>query len=275
MIKLAANIDWLWKELPLQERLKAAKSQGFRFVESLNPYAENIENWQVWLNEYQLQLVLINAPPGSSASASVRGLAAWPGRESEFKDAFSQAVEYALALERPIIHATAGPRISEIDSEQQQRCYEINLKWACSLAEKTGITITIEPLSPRDSPGAYMSSLPKALETISNVNCKSLKLQFDLYHQQILHGDIISNLRLAFDQIGHIQVAGVPHRNEPSEGELNFDRVTRELTTLGYSGFIGCEYKPSSTTEEGLSRWASGYLSHSRPEEESSEASRQ
>jgi hydroxypyruvate isomerase len=105
-----------------------------------------------------------------------------------------------------------------------------------------------------------MNSLPKALETISQVQSQSLKLQFDLYHQQILHGDIISNLRLCIEKIAHIQVAGVPQRNEPNDGELNFDRVARELIALNYQGFIGCEYKPSSTAEAGLTQWAARYL---------------
>lgn len=260
MLRLAANVDWLWKELPLADRLRAAKAQKFHYVEALNPYAASIEDWREWLNESRLKLVLINAPSGSSASQPVRGLAAWPGREAEFKQVFSTALEYARALEVPIVHATAGPQHTESTSKDQQRCYESNLSWACRAAEEAKIVVSIEPLSPRDSPGAYMNSLPKALETIAQVQSESLKLQFDLYHQQILHGDIISNLRLCIDKIAHIQVAGVPLRNEPSDGELNFDRVARELIALNYQGFIGCEYKPSSTTEAGLSQWAIRYL---------------
>ena len=260
MLRLAANIDWLWKELPLADKLRAAKAQKFRYVESLNPYAASIEEWRDWLKESGLKLVLINAPSGSSASEQVRGLAAWPGRESEFKQVFSTALEYAVALGVPIVHATAGPQHVESSPKDQQRCYESNLRWACLAAEKAKIVVSIEPLSPRDSPGAYMNSLPKALETISQVQSQSLKLQFDLYHQQILHGDIISNLRLCIEKIAHIQVAGVPRRNEPDDGELNFDRVARELIALNYQGFIGCEYKPSSTAEAGLTQWAARYL---------------
>lgn len=260
MLRLAANVDWLWKELPLADRLRAAKAQKFHYVEALNPYVASIEDWRDWLKDSDLKLVLINAPSGSSASERVRGLAAFPGRESEFKEVFSTALEYAKALAVPIIHATAGPQHQESASQDQQRCYENNLRWACQAAEKSRILVSIEPLSPRDSPGAYMNSLPKALETIAQVQSQSLKLQFDLYHQQILHGDIISNLRLCMDKIAHIQVAGVPQRNEPSDGELNFERVARELISLNYRGFIGCEYKPSSTVETGLTQWASRYL---------------
>lgn len=262
MIQLAANIDWLWKALPLEQRLAAAHRAGFKAVESLDPYVAPIEDWKKWLATYQLKLVLINAPSGSSASVSVRGLAAWPGKEEEFQSAFSKAMAYAQALGVPLIHATAGPTSpnGEDDTPQkQQASYEANLAWACGLAEAQGIGITIEPLSPRDARGAFMASLPHAMTTITAVGHTALKLQFDLYHQQILHGDIIFNLRSTFNKIGHIQVAGVPDRTEPDLGELDFDRLAKELSTLGYAGYVGCEYRPAKSPEEGL-HWARPYL---------------
>jgi hydroxypyruvate isomerase len=260
MIRLSANIDWLWKELPLDQRLKAAASAGFRYVESLNPYAASIEDWKRGLRDNRLSLALINTPSGSSAEAKVRGLAAWSGKEPEFQKLFHQALTYALALDVPLIHATAGPVAAAGSSEAaQQITYEKNLAWACETAHPCNILVTIEPLSPRDAPGAFMASLLRAKETLTRVNHPALKIQFDLYHQQILHGDIITNLRLHKQDIGHIQVAGVPDRTEPDRGELDFARIAQELVSLGYNGTVGCEYRPASTPEAGLG-WARPYL---------------
>lgn len=259
MVRLAANINWLWKELPLEQRLLAAGRAGFRAVESLDPYVATIEDWKRWLDASRLTLVLINAPSGSSAHQPVRGLAAWPGKEDEFQAAFSQAVEYAIALRVPFIHATAGPKGIGGAEDVQQACYEKNLIWACDTASRHGVGVTIEPLSPRDAGGAFMASLPHAMATIAAVGHPALKLQFDLYHQQILHGDIVFNIRSTFQKIGHIQVAGVPDRTEPDLGELDFGRLARELSVLGYRGYVGCEYRPAKSPEEGLA-WARPYL---------------
>lgn len=259
MVRLAANINWLWKELPLEQRLLAAGRAGFRAVESLDPYVATIEDWKRWLDASRLTLVLINAPSGSSAHQPVRGLAAWPGKEDEFQAAFSQAVEYAIALRVPFIHATAGPKGIGGAEDVQQACYEKNLIWACDTASRHGVGVTIEPLSPRDASNAFMSSLPHALKTLQAVDRKNLKLQFDLYHQQVLHGDIVMNLRAYIGRIGHIQVAGVPDRTEPHFGELSFSRIAEELGQLGYAGFVGCEYRPVTSPEEGL-YWAQPYL---------------
>ncbi|MFM1880239.1 MAG: hypothetical protein RLZZ344_473 [Pseudomonadota bacterium] len=265
MIQLSANIDWLWKELPLEQRLAAAQRAGFTAVEALDPYAATIAQWKEWLAAYHLKMVLINAPSGSSAKMSVRGLAAWPGKEDEFRSVFQTALDYARALEVPLIHATAGPKgpdeatINDHSAQAQQASYERNLAWACSAAEPYGVGVTIEPLSPRDARGAFMASLPHAIQTIAAVGHSGLKLQFDLYHQQILHGDIVYNLRTHIQSIGHIQVAGVPDRTEPDRGELDFERVARELSSLGYKGFVGCEYRAATTPEEGLD-WARPYL---------------
>lgn len=260
MLKLAANLDWLWKELPLQARMESASKAGFHYLESLNPYAQDIQLWRDLLKTHQLELVLINTPPGSSANEKVKGLAAWASKQTEFRSCFTVALNYAQALSAPLIHATAGPVLTGVDWQSQQDCYVQNLQWACEQAAPQGITVTIEPLSPRDAPGSFMAGLPHALQTMQGVGHTNLKLQFDMYHQQILHGDIISKLREHFGVIGHIQIAGVPDRTEPNFGELSADRVLSELNVLGYCGFVGCEYRPSgSTPEEGLA-WAEPYL---------------
>lgn len=260
MVKLAANISWLWTGSSTELGLRSARAKGFKFVESLAPYTEPAESWERWLEDFQLKLVLINTPSGSSSDLPVRGLAAFPRREDEFKKVFEHALDYSNRLGAPIIHVTAGPTLKTELGISQQSCYEKNLYWACGLAESNNTTLTIEPLSPRDSPGAFMADLGHALRTIEAVNHPCLKLQFDLYHQQILHGDIVQNLRRTFSLIGHIQVAGVPNRDEPCNGELNFERVVTELESLHYEGFIGCEYRPETSAEEGLDRWASKYL---------------
>lgn len=260
MIKLAANLDWLWKDLPLDKRIQAASKAGFRYLESLNPYVENAGVWADLLDKHILKLVLINAPSGSSGDQKVKGLAAWPSKQTEFRSCFSVALNYAKALNVPLVHATSGPVLPDTHWELQQDTYVQNLQWACDEAKPDGIQVTIEPLSPRDAPGAFMAALTHALQTIEAVNRPNLKLQFDLYHQQILHGDIVTKLREHIQSIGHIQIAGVPDRTEPNLGELSTERVLSELQDLGYPGFIGCEYRPSGATpEEGLG-WAKAYL---------------
>lgn len=259
MVRLSANIDWLWKELPLHERLQLAAKAGFCHVESLNPYVASIEDWRQWLRDNGLTLTLVNTPSGSSVEAKVRGLAAWPGKESEFRATFAQAVDYATALGIPLIHATAGPAGLGNAASDQQKTYESNLAWACGQAQAAGIGVTIEPLSPRDAPNAFMADLHHARKTLEAVGHSALKIQFDLYHQQILHGDIVTNLRMVAKDLGHIQVAGVPDRTEPDKGELQFGRIVQELAALGYTGTIGCEYRPETTPEAGLG-WAKDYL---------------
>lgn len=260
MIKLAANLDWLWKDLPLRDRVESASKAGFRYLESLNPYTHDVRAWRELLRTHQIELILVNTPPGSSEDQKVKGLAAWPSKESEFQSCFAVALDYAATLHVPLVHATSGPVLSDLIWQTQQETYFENLRWACNQAAMKGITVTIEPLSPRDAPGSFMASLPQAIETLELVNQPNLKLQFDLYHQQILHGDIIIKLREHFDRIGHIQIAGVPDRTEPNLGELSTDRILSELVNLGYSGFIGCEYQPSGPSpEHGLS-WARAYL---------------
>ncbi len=260
MIRLSANVDWLWKDLPIPQRLEAAQRAGFHFVESLNPYGARTADWKVWLEANQLALVLLNTPAGSSAKLAVRGLAAWPGKEKEFRLVFEEALTYAVALKVPLVHATAGPLIDGASVQVQQACYEANLTWACAVAQQQDVKVTIEPLSQRDSPGAFLASLHRALATIKAVGHPSLKLQFDLYHQQILQGDIVASLRACIQHIGHIQVAGVPDRGEPDRGELHFDRVAQELLALGYQGFVGCEYRPQAATPEIGLAWAKPYL---------------
>lgn len=260
MIRLAANIDWLWKEYSLEQRLVAARAAGFAYIEAINPYVATVAEWKTWLNSQELKLALINVPAGITATWPVRGLAAWPGAEEAFRAEFETAMSYAMALDVRLIHVTAGPLSAQSTLGAQQACYEANLAWACELAQSQGVTVTIEPLSGRDSPGAFMASLPRALGTIEALAHPALRLQFDLYHQQILQGDIISSLRACIGQIAHIQVAGVPDRGEPDAGELNFERIAAELLSLNYTGVIGCEYRPKGTSTEAGLGWARPYL---------------
>ncbi len=244
MIKLAVNLDRLWKDLPLDKRIQANSKAGFRYLESLNPYNEDVGVWGDLLAKQALKLVLFNAPSGSSGDQKIKGLAAWPTKQAEFRDCFSVALNYAEALNVPPVYAASGPVLLDTNWQLQQETYVQNLQWACEEAKPHGIQVTIEPLSPRDAPGAFMAALPHALQTIEEVNRPNLKLQFDLYHQQILHGDIITKLREHFHSIGHIQIAGVPDRTEPNLDELSTKRVLSELQDLGYAGFIGCETGP-------------------------------
>jgi len=258
MPRLAANLSTLFTEHTFLQRFSAAASEGFQGVEFLFPYEYAVAEIQARLQEHGLHLVLFNTPPGDWR-AGERGLASLPGRQDDFRRGVQQALEYAVGLGNRNLHVMAGLLRSGQDPHAHRAIYLENLAHAASEAASAGITILIEPINPRDMPGYFLSRQAQAHAIRSELNVDNLKVQFDSYHCQIVEGDLATSLRRDLAGIGHIQIAGVPDRHEPDLGEVNYAYLFEQLDTLGYPGWVGCEYHPRAGTRQGLG-WARPYL---------------
>ena len=254
MIRLAANLSMLFQEHDFLDRFDAASETGFRGVEYLFPYAYAPEVLASALREAKLEQVLFNLSPGDWEEGE-RGLASLPGREAEFRDSVHEALRYANTLNCPRIHAMAGLIPEEADEETlaaHQETYLGNLRFAAKEAAKAGRELLIEPINHRDMPPYFLSSQDQAMAVIKAVGADNLRLQFDVYHCQIMEGDLIRHLERQFHLIGHVQIAGVPDRQEPDTGEVHYPNVMARLEALGYQGWVGCEYRPAGDTRDGL-----------------------
>jgi 2-dehydrotetronate isomerase len=249
MLRFAANLTFLYGELSFPERFAAAAKDGFTAVEYLFPYEYPAEQLAAWLQEHGLRQVLFNAPPGDWAAGD-RGLASLPGREEEFRVAIHKALEYAQALKVPQVHVMAGVGGDRV---AMRKTFVSNLGWASEAAAAAGVGLLIEPINPRDMPGYFLNRQDEAHAIVDEVGRAALKVQMDLYHCQIVEGDVSMKLRKYLGpNVGHIQIASVPARNEPDGGELNYDYVFGVMEELGYDGWVGCEYRPKAGTSEGL-----------------------
>lgn len=246
MPRFAANLSLLYTELPFLERFGAAAADGFAGVEYLFPYEFAAADIAQRLREHGLQQVLFNAPPGSWA-AGERGLACIPGREAEFATGMEQALVYAAALQCPRIHVMAG--IVPAGETQQTVCatYVANLRQAARMAATQGVTLMIEPINTRDMPGYFLNLQADAHALLADIGEPNVQVQMDLYHCQIMEGDIATKLRqyLPTGRVGHLQIAGVPERHEPDVGEVHYPYLFKLVDTLGWDGWIGCEYRPA------------------------------
>lgn len=250
-LQFAANLSWLYTDLPFLDRFEAAACDGFKGVECLFPHEHPTAEVVARLRDLGLQLVLFNAPPGNWA-AGERGLAGVPGREAEFRSSLIAALDLAHQLGCPRVHVMAGlcnegtPPGMDGARAQAWSTYEANLRWAAEQARAADRTLTIEPINPRDMPGYLLTRSGEALALVENIDSAHLKVQLDLYHGQIVEGDVTMRLRqmLPTGRVGHLQIAAVPDRGEPDAGELNFPWVFEELRRLNWSGWIGCEYRP-------------------------------
>jgi hydroxypyruvate isomerase len=255
MPRFAANLTMMYNELPFLERFAAAARDGFTAVECLFPFEFLASDLAERLRRNDLQQVLLNAPPGNWAGGE-RGLAVLPGRESEFRESFHRALEYADVLSSPCIHVMAGIMPRDVKPALLHETYLRNLSWAVQLARAAGRTVLIEPINLRDIPGYFLTHQEQAHEIVRQVGDSHLKVQMDLYHCQIMEGDITMRLRRYLNSlsssIGHIQIAGVPDRHEPDRGELNCSYLLGLIDKLGYNGWIGCEYRPEGETSDGL-----------------------
>ena len=250
MPRLAANLTYLFSELPFLERFAAAAAAGFRAVEFQNPYAFAPTEVAACVERHGLAHVLLNMPAGDGEKGE-RGLAALPGREEDFLRELGRAVEYARASGCKLIHVLAG-----IASGPAARAvYVANLSRAADLLAPHGITATIEPLNSRDNPGYFLSRTVDALDIVAAVGRGNVSLQFDLYHCQIMEGDLARHTRELAGRFAHVQIAGVPERHEPNVGEVNYAYLLDLLDETGYAGWVGCEYRPKAGTLAGLG-WA-------------------
>lgn len=258
MLRFAANLSMMFTEYPFLDRFSAAATDRFQAVEYLFPYDYPASDLASRLKNHGLRQVLFNAPPGCW-DAGERGLACLPGREPEFRAEIQRALEYAHGLECPRVHVMAGVIPTGIDRSALRDTYVTNLAWAAELASTAGKDILIEPINPRDMPGYFLNRQDDAHAVITEIGAPNLKVQMDLYHCQIVEGNVAAKLReYLYDpqhsRVGHIQIAGVPDRHEPDTGELNYAPLFDLIDQLGFSGWIGCEYRPKAGTSEGL-KW--------------------
>lgn len=252
MPRFAANLSMLYPEHAFLDRFAAAARDGFEGVEFLFPYEHAPAEIAARLREHGLQQVLFNAPPGDWA-AGERGLACLPGREDEFRRGIEQTLAYAEALDCPRIHVMAGLVPAGRERAPLQPLYVANLAWAAQRAAACGREITIEPINLRDMPGYFLNRQDHAHEILDAVGAPNLKVQMDLYHCQIVEGDVATKLRrwLPGGRIAHLQIAGVPERHEPDIGELNPRYLFDVIDACGYAGWVGCEYRPRRGGEPG------------------------
>jgi len=253
MTRFSANLGFLWQELALPDAIRAAKAAGFDAVECHYPYAFPTEAVRAALAETGLTMLGINTIRGN-VDAGDNGLAAVPGREQEAREAIAQAVDYAQAIGALNVHVMAG----KASGEEARATFVANLRHACDLAGRAGITILIEPLNLRDAPGYFLQTSEQALEIMAAVGAPNIRLMFDCYHLQIMQGDLTHRLQTYLNSIGHIQIASVPDRREPDHGEIDYHHILQVLDTLGYDRPIGAEYRPATSTEAGLG-WLGAY----------------
>lgn len=254
MPRFSANLSYLFTETPFLERFGEAAHAGFRAVEFAFPYDYQVKEIAGRVLEHKLEVVLFNSPPGDSALGD-RGLAAIPGREHEFAAGIVTALRYAQALHCPRLHVMAGLLPEGCDKgerDRRLRTYTNNLRFACTEAAGEGVTILIEPLNPRDVPNYLLTTQAEAHAIRTEIGAANLKVQMDLYHAQIVEGDLSEKIRRWLPHIGHIQIASVPGRHEPDVGEINYEYLFRLLDDLKYEGWIGCEYRPARGTTAGL-----------------------
>ncbi|HYY62282.1 MAG TPA: 2-oxo-tetronate isomerase [Burkholderiales bacterium] len=256
MPKLAANLSTLFTEVEFLGRFAAARAAGFRYVEYQFPYAWQPQELAQAARAAGVQVVLHNLPAGDMARGE-RGIACLPGREREFRDGVERAIEYATTVGCARLNCIAG--LAPADRAH----FEVlvgNVRHAARRLGEVGIELVIEPINTRSVPGFFLTRSAQAVDVLNAAGEANARLQYDLFHMQIMEGDLACTLERLLGRIGHVQIADVPDRHEPGTGELNYDFLLAHLDRLGYSGWVGCEYNPSVETLASLT-WAKPYLS--------------
>jgi hydroxypyruvate isomerase len=251
MPKFAANLTMLFGEMPFLDRFAAAKAAGFSGVEYLFPYDFEKAVLRENLQQYGLTQVLHNLPAGNWA-AGERGIAVLPDRVDEFRDGVRRAIDYAKALDCRQVNCLAGVVPAGADASELNEVLLKNLRFAADALSRERIRLLIEPINTLDIPGFFLNRTEQAAQIVSDVQSDNLFIQYDIYHMQVMEGDIARTVQKHLARIAHIQLADNPGRNEPGTGEINYPFLFRHLDQIGYRGWIGCEYKPRTTTVEGL-----------------------
>jgi hydroxypyruvate isomerase len=257
MPKFAANLSFMFQEVGFLDRFDAAARCGFKAVEYLFPYEHPPEVIAERLKRNGLVQALFNMPPGDWA-AGERGIGALSGREQEFRDGVGTAISYAKALGCKTVHAMAGLMPEGGNRAEMERVYVENLRHAADRLAAEGLTLVIEPINTRDIPGYFLNTTTQGMAIIERVGRANLALQLDLYHVQIMEGDLAHRVKTLAGRYAHVQIAGNPGRNEPDVGEINYRYLFDLFDEIGYQGWIGCEYRPKGETTAGLG-WARRY----------------
>lgn len=255
MPKFAANLTMLYNELPFLDRFEAAAEAGFTGVEYLFPYDFDKHEIASRLSRFGLTQVLHNLPAGNWG-AGERGIAILPERTGEFREGVSRAIDYAGTLGCKQINCLVGIAPKEASPERLHETMVANLDFAARRLKEAGIKLLIEPVNTRDIPGFFLCHTKQALAVIDEIGSDNIQLQYDIYHMQIMEGDLTRTIEANLPRIAHVQLADNPGRNEPGTGEINYPYLFKKLDSLGYQGWIGCEYKPATTTTEGLGWFA-------------------
>ena len=255
MPKFAANLTMLFTEVPFLDRFERAATAGFTAVEFLFPYAFAASDIKARLEAHHLTLVLHNLPAGDW-DAGERGIACLPGREDEFRAGVGRAIEYAKALGVAQLNCLAGKVPAGADEAQLRKTFVANLRFAATELKLAGLRLLIEPINTYDIQGFYLSGTAQALDILDEVasdgKTDNAFVQYDIYHAQRMEGELAATLQKHLARIGHIQLADNPGRHEPGTGEINYPFLFKHIDRIGYSGWIGCEYKPAAATEAGL-----------------------
>jgi hydroxypyruvate isomerase len=259
MPRFAANLTLMFTEVPFLDRFDAAAKAGFTAVEFLFPYAHPAEVVSERLSRSGLTLALFNLPPGDW-DAGEKGFAALPDRFADLQESLHTALPYAQATGVKRLHLMAG--LADRGDPKAVAAFRKSVAWTAEFLRPHGIDVVLEPINSRNVPGYFLNDFTFARDLIAELNIPNLKLQFDIYHCQIIHGDVTMRLREMMPLIGHVQIASIPSRNEPDGEELNYPFLFDELDRLGYSGFVGCEYNPRGKTTDGLG-WFKSYAGKS------------
>ncbi len=256
MPKFSANLSFLYTELPFRERFAAAARDGFRAVEYVSPYGVPAAEIAGLLGAHGLEQALFNLPAGNWDGGE-RGIGCLPERTEEFRAGIDTAIAYAAALGCPRVNCLAGIAPQGVAAEVLEATLVANLAYAAPRLASAGVKLLVEPINTRDIPGFFVSTTHHAERLLAAVGSDNLFIQYDIYHTQVMQGDLLPTFTRLRERIGHIQIADNPGRHEPGTGEINFAFVLREIDRLGYDGWIGCEYKPMAGTSAGL-----GWMRH-------------
>lgn len=257
MPRFAANLSFLFTERPFLERFAAARTAGFAAVEFHFPYEHDRAALAEVVLTSGLEVVLFNLPAGDWA-AGERGIACHPRRIAEFQDGVGRAIDYARLLGCPRLNCLAGIAPGDVSPQKAHETLVENLRFAAAVTARAGIELVVEPLNSRDTPGFLVTTTRAGLALIGAVGSDNLRLQYDVYHAQVMEGDLARTLQEHLPQIGHIQLADNPGRHQPGTGEINFPFLLKHLDRIGYAGWVGCEYKPSGRSEDSFG-WLEGW----------------